>query len=215
PLLKPEEVTNADFVLLTHDHSDHIDPHAIPGIAKASPQARFVVSWPNVARLESLGVRLDRILGLGHGATLQEEGVSIHGFKSKHEFFDEDPELGFPHMGYVVDLAGARFYHPGDTIPWEGMIAGLRALAPQAAFLPINGRDGERYRRHTIGNCTFQESVDIAGEVGLKLAVPVHYDMFAGNPGSPPDFLDYLNAKYPEVDSWVGMAGERVERRLV
>src|SRR5256712_5426873 len=38
----PESVGNADLVLLTHDHGDHVDPTALPGIAKASPGARFV-----------------------------------------------------------------------------------------------------------------------------------------------------------------------------
>ena len=55
PPLRPEQVTNADFVLCTHDHSDHIDPTALPGIATASPHAKILV--PGVAR--------DKVVGLG------------------------------------------------------------------------------------------------------------------------------------------------------
>src|SRR5437763_1850557 len=39
PLFVPEEVTNADLVLCTHDHGDHIDPYALEGIVRASPGA--------------------------------------------------------------------------------------------------------------------------------------------------------------------------------
>src|SRR5438270_7881296 len=42
PLLSPEEVTNAEVVLCTHDHGDHIDPYALPGIARASAGAVFI-----------------------------------------------------------------------------------------------------------------------------------------------------------------------------
>jgi hypothetical protein len=35
-------VTNPDWVFGSHDHSDHIEPLAVPGVAQTSPQARFV-----------------------------------------------------------------------------------------------------------------------------------------------------------------------------
>jgi L-ascorbate metabolism protein UlaG (beta-lactamase superfamily) len=66
-----------------------------------------------------------------------------------------------------------------------------------AVLLPINGRDAERYRRDCIGNMTFQEAADLAGELRPGLAIPGHWDMFADNPGDPDAFLDYLDAKYP------------------
>jgi hypothetical protein len=39
---QPDDVTDADWVLITHEHIDHCDPHTLPKLAKASPQARFV-----------------------------------------------------------------------------------------------------------------------------------------------------------------------------
>ena len=66
-----------------------------------------------------------------------------------------------------------------------------------AALLPINGRDGQRYRRNCIGNMTFQEAADLAGELNLQTVIPGHWDMFADNPGDPGAFADYLDAKYP------------------
>ena len=77
------------------------------------------------------------------------------------------------------------------------MLPLLQAFGPiDAALLPINGRDGARYRRDCIGNMTFQEAVDLAGELRAGLVIPGHWDMFADNPGNPRAFADYLDAKY-------------------
>ena len=96
PLLTPEQVTNADLVLCTHDHGDHIDPGALPGIAGASPEARFVVPRTAVERVRELSVPPDRLLPLTDGETAEWQGVRVTAIKSKHERFDEVPGVGFP-----------------------------------------------------------------------------------------------------------------------
>ena len=106
---------------------------------------------------------------------------------------------------------GVSAYFAGDTVNYEGLLTRLQEMGPDVVFLPINGRDAERYRRGCIGNLTYQEAVDLAGELAPRLAVPVHYDMFAANSEDPRKFVDYLEAKYPGVRSWVGEHGERVE----
>src|SRR3546814_20389114 len=39
--LQPGQVDDADWVLITHDHIDHCDPHTLPALAEASPTASF------------------------------------------------------------------------------------------------------------------------------------------------------------------------------
>ena len=75
-------------------------------------------------------------------------------------------------------------------------VGDITVHAIAAALLPINGRDAERYRRNCIGNMTFQEAADLAGELQPELALPGHWDMFADNPGNPDAFVDYLTVKY-------------------
>jgi hypothetical protein len=53
PPLTPEEVTSATLILGTHDHADHIDRAAWSGMAKASPEAVFVV--PDAASTKESG----------------------------------------------------------------------------------------------------------------------------------------------------------------
>jgi L-ascorbate 6-phosphate lactonase len=211
PLLKPEEVTNANVVLCTHDHEDHIDPKAIPAIVPASPGALFVAPKPHRQRMLDLGVPEKRLHLMNEGDMFgwSDVGLSIATVKAKHEFFDEGPD-GFPFLGYVLLGDGVNCYHSGDTLVYDGLSGALSKWTLDAAFLPINGRDAERYLGGCIGNMTYQEAVDLAGELGVKLAVPTHYDMFAHNAEDPQKFVRYLKAKFPGIPAWVGRAGERV-----
>ena len=153
----------------------------------------------------------ERLLPLHAGGTLEHEGIRVTAIKAKHEDFHEHPTLGFPFLGYVVESGGVTFYHAGDTILYEGLLSTLKQWPHlDAAFLPINGRDAERFLSGCIGNMTFQEAAELAGEIKVGLAVPSHYDMFVGNQEDPDKFVRFLRAKFPEVKCWVGAAGEQV-----
>src|SRR5205085_1658892 len=153
----------------------------------------------------------ERLWPLNAGESLEQAGVRITAIKAKHETFDEHPTLGFPYVGYVVEAGGVTFYHAGDTIMYDGLIGTLRHWPRfDALFLPINGRDADRYLRDCMGNFTFQEAAELAGELKPGLAVPSHYDMFLGNQEDPSKFVRFLEAKFPGVPSWVGKASERV-----
>jgi L-ascorbate 6-phosphate lactonase len=210
PLLVPEQVTNADWVLGTHDHGDHIDGRAIPGIAAASPQARFVSSRVARPHLLQLGVPEERAIGLDEGLIIQEGDTTITPVASAHEFLDRDPELGYPYLGYVIEQDGVCVYHSGDTTRYEGLRLKLEHWSLDVVFLPINGRDAERYAHNTIGNMTYQETVDLAGELGPRLTVPGHYEMFSNNSEDPEKFAAYMRVKYPHLQYWIGEHGTAV-----
>ena len=38
-LYKPEELTNVEYILFTHEHIDHCDPHTVPIIAANNPKS--------------------------------------------------------------------------------------------------------------------------------------------------------------------------------
>lgn len=209
PLLLPAEVTNAQIVTGSHDHGDHIDPEAIPGLAAASPNCRFVVPNPCVERVVGLGPARERVVGLRPGESVTIAGVKITAVRAKHEFFGET-EQGFPYLGYLFEGNGVCFYHSGDTLVYEGLVTTLMKYQLDAMFVPINGRDAKRYRSGCLGNMSYQEAVDLAGDVRPRLVVPAHYDMFVGNQADPADFVDFLSAKFPDIPGWVGRQGEKV-----
>lgn len=210
PMLTPAECARFDLIVCTHDHSDHIDPTALPGIAAAS-RARFVAPRALRERLLSLDVPADRFVGLNAGETVTLAGVELTGVAAAHEFLDVTPDGLHPYLGYVLRANGVSLYHAGDCCWWEGLQSTLRGLLPlDVACVPINGRDAERYRRGCIGNFSFAEAADLVCPLPVGLAVPSHFEMFTGNSEDPRRFTDYVDAKYPGQRWWLGAAGEGV-----
>ncbi len=198
PPVPAGEVSAVQLFLGTHDHLDHIDRESWKIWARTCPEACFVIPEAHRAALVAEGLPSARLLGLTHGQTVRVGEITIHAVAAAHEFLDRDPVTGlYPHLQYVIEGNGIRIYHAGDTVRYEGMLPALQALGPvDAALLPINGRDARRYRDNCIGNMTYQEAADLAGELRPGLVIPGHWDMFAHNSENPEAFADYIAAKY-------------------
>ncbi|MBV9469579.1 MAG: MBL fold metallo-hydrolase [Abitibacteriaceae bacterium] len=212
PLLRPEQVTNATLFLGSHDHADHIDRAAWPGLATASPSALFIV--PELKRqqlADEVGLAEARLRGVDHGLAVEIAGVKITGVPAAHEFLDRDELTGLhPYVGFVLEGNGCTIYHAGDTCIYEGMQTLLRQWRFDLAFLPINGRDARRLASGCIGNMTYQEAVDLAGTMRPGLSVPTHFEMFATNSENPQLFVDYMKVKYPGLATHIPQHGECV-----
>ena len=213
PNLDAEDIDNADIVIGTHDHMDHIDYATWAAIGKNCPKAVFVASKLYTKKLSEItGIALDRFIGINDGDTLQIDGITIRGIASAHEFLDIDAETGFyPYMGYAVSGGGVSFYHAGDCCPYPELSGKIRAFGEiDLMFLPINGRDDYRYTHNCAGNFTFQEAVDLAGSVGPRYGIPAHYAMHSFNTEDPYQFKNYLDHKYPPVKGYVMVHSEGI-----
>ena len=213
PPVPAEQVQGIDVFLGTHDHLDHIDHEAWKTWAKKCPDALFMFPAIHAAVVAADGVSPERQRGMGEGDVCRIGGVTIRAIAAAHEFLNPDPATGLhPCLQYIIEGNGVRLYHAGDTLRYEGMLGKLQAMGHMdAALVPINGRDGARYRRDCIGNMTFQEAADLAGELRPGLVIPGHWDMFANNPGDPAAFADYLDAKYPGLPCQIPAIGEKIK----
>jgi L-ascorbate metabolism protein UlaG (beta-lactamase superfamily) len=193
--IPPEEVSNADLVICTHDHADHIDPDGIPLIAKASQHANFII--PECARntLLNFDISKDRIYTLRGNDELTYMGIKIFAIPAKHEEFDEDELYGFPYLSYVINLGKITILHAGDTIPYDRQVDKFKPHKIDIAFLPINGRDKFRNDLNFEGNFNCKEAVDFAKSVYAKLTIPMHYDMFYINTGDVKEFVKIAQEK--------------------
>jgi L-ascorbate 6-phosphate lactonase len=209
PLFAPEDAKSVQLVCCTHDHLDHICPVAVSGLARAT-SAIFIAPKACKERMLSLGVPESRLVLLNADEVATVADVGVTAVKAAHEFFDQTSEGYFPYLGYVLEGANKTLYHAGDTVWWEGLQARLSRWSFDVAFVPINGRDAKRFKEGIIGNMTYQEAVDLVGELKVALCVPDHFDMFDGNREDPQKFVDYMKVKFPGKRVWVGQPTERV-----
>ena len=198
PPIPADEMTGIDAFLGTHDHLDHIDHEAWKIWAKNCPEAKFIFPKPFRDEIISDGVNPENAMGINEGESIQLGDVTIRAIAASHEFLDKDEKTGFyPYLQYIIEGNGLRIHHAGDTVRYEGMMPKLRNFGHiDMELLPINGRDAEKYRRNCIGNMTFQEAADLAGEVKPGLVIPGHFDMFSDNSEDPSKFKDYIDVKY-------------------
>ena len=198
PPVPAAEMAGVDAFLGTHNHDDHIDHPAWQVWAAGCPEAKFIFPAVHEPEVRADGIAAERCLGMDEGSVCRVGEVTVRAIAAAHEFLAPDPASGrYPCLQYILEGNGVRLYHAGDTLRYEGMLPKLQAFGRiDAALLPINGRDGTRYRRNCIGNMTFQEAADLAGELRPRRVIPGHWDMFADNPGDPRAFADYMDAKY-------------------
>ena len=200
------DLAGVDLVLVSHKHSDHMDPGTLPDLMRANPRATLILPCSLFDHARSLGIEHDQIIALEAGDLHAQSGFLIRAIPSAHEELDIDAEGRNLYFGYVVEADGLRFYHSGDTIVWDDLAGWLGPEPFDALFLPINGRDPAR---GVPGNMTAAEAIAFTGVVNPRYVVPHHYDMFTFNTAPVADFVNE-GARLPSgITAKILQCGER------
>ncbi len=199
--LQPEEVTDADWVLITHVHIDHCDPHTLPKIADASANCQFVGPPPVLEKLLQWGIPQQRC----HVATESWRqlcpAVKVRAVPAAHPVVHRDEEGHLSTVGYMLEIEERRIYLAGDTSVTAELLDTLQSLRPIAtAILPVNEHNYFRGRRGIIGNMTVREAFLLAEEIGAGTVVPVHWDMFKVNSADPDEIRAIYRHMKPAFD---------------
>jgi len=211
PPLDATTLSDVDLVLCTHEHWDHLDGPTVTAVAKASPGARVVVPAPITDQAVAAGVPANRVVGAVAYEPLTGLAVPVtpvpacHGVDVADAYnFGQERSGGLVrYLGYVLELAGVRVYHAGDTIWWPDQERVLRELGVHVALLPINGRDPSREADNIVGNLDHREAALLAAAAGVELLVPMHWDMFAANRGFPDQLVAVIERLGLEVPALV------------
>ncbi len=181
-----EELDFVDVVTSTHNHTDHLDAETLVPLLHVNPATVLVIPEANREFVAArLGIDPSVPVGLDDGRSVELCGFTIHGVPAAHEALERDEEGRYTHLGYVVEFGPWTIYHSGDTVRYDGMVERLGLWHVDVALLPINGRAPER---RVAGNLDGEEAARLARDVGARVVIPCHYDMFAFNTASPEPF---------------------------
>jgi L-ascorbate metabolism protein UlaG (beta-lactamase superfamily) len=194
----PSSLKEVDWVLITHEHMDHCDPHTIPALAAASPQARFVAPEPVRRQLREWGIAENRILAATTTTWIDlGSDLKVRAVPAAHPRIlmgnDGQPKA----VGYLLERYGKQVWVAGDTSVCEELINCMQEFRPiHTALLPVNEDNFFRRRRGIIGNMTVREAFGLADELKIEQVVPVHWDLFEINSTSPEEIQEVYRA-YP------------------
>jgi L-ascorbate metabolism protein UlaG (beta-lactamase superfamily) len=185
-VITPEKLDFVGVVTSSHNHTDHLDPETLLPLVKVNVGMLMVCPEANrVTVRERSALPEERIKGLDAGQSVSVSGFEFHAIAAAHEKLDKDKDGRHIYLGFVVKFGPWTIYHSGDTMLFDGMADILKPFKVDVALLPINGRAPER---RVAGNLWGREAAQLAKDIGARVVIPCHYDLFTFNTATTEEF---------------------------
>jgi len=154
--IKAENITEADYIIATHNHSDHVID--IPIIAK-NTSATIIGIVETVEDLTTKGC--NKTIGCNIGGKVKLEGIELVFTQAFHSM-SSNPS------GVIIFFNNKTIYHAGDT----GVFGDMKLIGEMypidLAFLPVGGH-------FTMGPLEAKKAIQL---LQPKIVVPIHYNTF-------------------------------------
>jgi L-ascorbate 6-phosphate lactonase len=190
-LIEADEV-DADYIVSTHSHQDHLDVDALPILVK-NERLHFFGSPDCQIYYEESGISAKRFSIVHKGESLELGDFTLSGVYADHG--DLAPDA----MGFLFNFGGIKIWQVGDTAYRPDMWQDLFRANIDIILPPING---------AFGNLNGVEAARLAHEAHAKIVIPCHFWMFAQHLGNPLEFLDACKQYAPEVQPLLMTQGE-------
>ncbi|UWG49996.1 Zn-dependent hydrolase of the beta-lactamase fold [Halalkaliarchaeum sp. AArc-CO] len=198
----PEDVEEADAVLATHEHTDHVHgPSQAPILATTgatyyAPDDSLAVARDEEFWTEHWGVEESQFAEVSEGDTVEIGEFEI----DVVEVFD--PDATHP-VGYVIEHDAGTVFHGGDTKPSDDFSQlgqeydidlGILAFGSVGRIPDKETREPVRTKWYSDEN----EIVEAASDLQFDRLVPSHWDMWKGLTADPTVLHDHVRSfEYP------------------
>ena len=179
------EEADANLIVYTHEHPDHMDTDALPVLMR-NPQIEFAGPIECIKEFCKLGIPEKRCHLLEEGKSLTLGGVEINAVYADHG------ELAPDALGIVLNFDGIKTYHTGDTAYRPDEFAPAIKMRPDVLIPCING---------AFGNMDAQEAALMTSLVNPQAVIPSHFWMFVEQNGQPAVFLERCKELAPQTQA--------------
>jgi L-ascorbate metabolism protein UlaG (beta-lactamase superfamily) len=165
------ELKEADLILVTHAHYDHL---SLEDIEKVSKEDTAIIGPPDCT------AKCPDLISIRIGEEKTVKGVKIEAVPSYNIGKDFHPKAkGW--LGYIFTIDEVRIYLAGDT----DNIPEMEGFNVDIALLPVSG----------TYVMTAEEAIDAAIKINPKVAIPMHYGAIVGSKADAEKFKEALEGK--------------------
>lgn len=158
-----ENVSDADIVLITHNHFDHLSIEDLKNIIN---ETTVIVSAQEcLSQLKSLNVK--ESIGIDPRNSVKVNDLKIetvHAYNVDKEFHPKNDKK----IGFIVEFGNDRLYHIGDS----DIIPEMKDTNSTITLVPVSG---------TYVMTAEEASKAINELINPKIAIPMHYGTIVGN----------------------------------
>jgi L-ascorbate metabolism protein UlaG (beta-lactamase superfamily) len=168
-----EPAGDADVILITHAHYDHLSPDDVEKLRAAD--TTIIGPQDCAAKLNGRAIAPGQSIPLGDMAI---EAVPAYNLKPERQGFHPKKNNW---VGYVVSIDNKRIYHAGDT----DKIPEMAKIRCDIALLPVGGT-------YTMDG---HEAAEAANVINPAIAVPMHWGRVVGSLKDVENFKKAAKAK--------------------
>ena len=211
PGIAIRDLPRIDFVVISHNHYDHLDVPTLLRLAQRDPKTRFFVPLQNGFLLRQHGI--ENVDELDWGEVGKHFGVEIYCLPAQHwskRGLGDDREALW--SSWAVVGPERSFFFAGDTGYFDGFARISEALgAFDLAAVPIGAYEPTEMMKSSHMNP--EEAVQAAIDLQAKRALAMHYGTFdlSDEPLEDPPrrFADAAKeTRFGTDDAWLMKIGE-------
>lgn len=178
PYLIDEEVNDADYIFITHDHYDHLSIEDINKVIKES--TIIIISESCSKSLEEFNNQIVKVKPNNKYLVENLNFQTVASYNTNKLYHPEKNEW----VGYLIDFNNKKYFITGDTdINKEN-----KQIKCDVLLLPVGG----------VYTMDYKEASTLTNLIKPKLAIPTHYQTVVG---TKIDAINYTNLLDKDIES--------------